>query len=196
VIQFFSGSVNDILDELNGEDEIRDSRDLDHLELEDLTIPDVIKLPNKNNNNSSNNNKDFNNRNINNNNNNNNANGNGYSKDEENTTKSTKGSNIISNVKVRGFSYLNGGSGDTSQQQNFGRQSSSGSNGLVKSNSSGGGGSTGKLGDFIRRQQQQDNERPDTSGNSLMSEFMNVRDTKFTSLSPANKQRFLLRKWW
>ena len=26
VIQFFSGSVNDILDELNGEDEIRDSR--------------------------------------------------------------------------------------------------------------------------------------------------------------------------
>ena len=46
------------------------------------------------------------------------------------------------------------------------------------------------------RRQQQDNERPDTSGNSLMSEFMNVRDTKFTSLSPANKQRFLLRKWW
>ena len=46
----------------------------------------------------------------------------------------------------------------------------------------------------FRRQQQQDNERPDTSGNSLMSEFMNVRDTKFTSLSPANKQRFLLRK--
>ena len=46
------------------------------------------------------------------------------------------------------------------------------------------------------RRQQQDNERPDTSGNSLMSEFMNVRDTKFTSLSPANKQRFLLREWW
>ena len=82
------------------------SRDLDHLELEDLTIPDVIKLPNKNNNNSSNNNKDFNNRNNNNNNNNNNnANGNGYSKDEENTTKSTKGSNIISNVKVDFFSF-------------------------------------------------------------------------------------------
>ena len=81
------------------------SRDLDHLELEDLTIPDVIKLPNKNNNNSSNNNKDFNNRNINNNNNNNNnANGNGYSNDE-NTTKSTKGSNIISNVKVDFFSF-------------------------------------------------------------------------------------------
>ena len=54
------------------------------------------------------------------------------------------------NIKVRGFSYLNGGSGDTNQQQNFGRQSSGGSNGLVKSNSSGGGGSTGKLGDFIR----------------------------------------------
>ena len=54
------------------------------------------------------------------------------------------------NIKVRGFSYLNGGSGDTSQQQNGGRQSSSGSNGLAKSNSSGGGGSTGKLGDFIR----------------------------------------------
>ena len=82
------------------------SRDLDHLELEDLTIPDVIKLPNKNNNNSSNNNKDFNNRNNNNNNNNNNnANGNGYSNNDENTTKSTKGSNIISNVKVDFFSF-------------------------------------------------------------------------------------------
>ena len=54
------------------------------------------------------------------------------------------------NIKVRGFSYLNGGSGDTNQQQNGGRQGNSGSNGLVKSNSSGGGGSTGKLGDFIR----------------------------------------------
>ena len=39
-----SGSVNDILDDINVDD-LRDSRDLDHLDLDDLTIPDVIKLP-------------------------------------------------------------------------------------------------------------------------------------------------------
>ena len=39
-----SGSVNDILDDINVDD-LRDSRDLDNLDLDDLTIPDVIKLP-------------------------------------------------------------------------------------------------------------------------------------------------------
>ena len=42
-----SGSVNDILDDINVDD-LRDSRDLDNLDLEDLTIPDVIKLPSMN----------------------------------------------------------------------------------------------------------------------------------------------------
>ena len=38
-----SGSVNDILDHLNDED-LRNSADLDNLELEDMTIPDVINV--------------------------------------------------------------------------------------------------------------------------------------------------------
>jgi len=42
-----SGSVNDILDDINVDD-LRDSRDLDNLDLDDLTIPDVIKLPSMN----------------------------------------------------------------------------------------------------------------------------------------------------
>ena len=39
-----SGSVNDILDHLNDED-LRDSGDLDNLDLDDMTIPDVINIP-------------------------------------------------------------------------------------------------------------------------------------------------------
>ena len=112
--------------------------------------------------------------------------------------------------KVRGFSYLTGGGqgeAKTQQQQHSNGRPSNGTsnvtsngtsngtnngtsngigNGLVKSSSYGGekrGGSTGRLGDYIRRQQQ------DISGNSLMSEFMNVRDTKFSSLSPSVKPR-------
>ena len=38
-----SGSVNDILDHLNDED-LRDSADLDNLDLDDMTIPDVINV--------------------------------------------------------------------------------------------------------------------------------------------------------
>ena len=38
-----SGSVNDILDHLNDED-LRDSGDLDNLDLDDMTIPDVINV--------------------------------------------------------------------------------------------------------------------------------------------------------
>ena len=107
---------------------------------------------------------------------------------------------------MRGFSYLTGGGQaepKPQQQQSNGRLSngtsngtSNGSNtdnGLAKSNSYGGegggsrGGSTGRLGDYIRRQQEVSNK--EISGNSLMSEFMNVRDTKFSSLSPALKPR-------
>ena len=69
-------------------------RDLDHLELDDLTIPDVIKLPNINNNNS--------NKNLNNNINNNANSNNGYVISDQNSTNSTK-SSIISNVKVGVF---------------------------------------------------------------------------------------------
>ena len=99
--------------------------------------------------------------------------------------------------KVRGFSYLTGGQGEpkANEQQSNGRlsngTSNGSSNGLAKSNSYGGegnrGGSTGRLGEYIRRQQ--DMSSKEVSGNSLMSEFMNVRDTKFTSLSPAVKPR-------
>ena len=64
-------------------------RDLDNLDLDDLTIPDVIKLPNNNNNSSCNNNKNLGN------NNNNNVNK-GYAVSDENNSKSS----IISNVKV------------------------------------------------------------------------------------------------
>ena len=64
-------------------------RDLDHLELDDLTIPDVIKLPNNNNNNSSSNNKNLKKSNGN----------NGCVSTDQNTTSSSK-SSIISNVKV------------------------------------------------------------------------------------------------
>ena len=39
-----SGSVNDILDHLNDED-LRDSGDLDNLDLDDMAIPDVINIP-------------------------------------------------------------------------------------------------------------------------------------------------------
>ena len=66
-------------------------RDLDHLELDDLTIPDVIKLPNNNNNNNNNNNKNLNNGNANSN--------NGHVNSDQNSTNSNK-SSIISNVKV------------------------------------------------------------------------------------------------
>ena len=38
-----SGSVNDILDHINDED-LRDSADLDNLDLDDMTIPDVINV--------------------------------------------------------------------------------------------------------------------------------------------------------
>ena len=102
---------------------------------------------------------------------------------------------------MRGFSYLTGGQGEPKAQQqqpSNGRlsngTSNGSSNGLVKSNSYGGevggprgGGSTGRLGDYIRRQQ--DMSSKEVSGNSLMSEFMNVRDTKFSSLSPSVKPR-------
>ena len=103
---------------------------------------------------------------------------------------------------MRGFSYLTGGQGEPKAQQqqpsSNGRlsngTSNGSSNGLIKSNSYGGevggnrgGGSTGRLGDYIRRQQ--DMSSKEVSGNSLMSEFMNVRDTKFSSLSPALKPR-------
>ena len=103
--------------------------------------------------------------------------------------------------QVRGFSYLTGGQGEPKKQESNGRLSNgssstnngSSSNGLAKSNSYGGdgggsrGGSTGRLGDYIRRQQEVSSK--EISGNSLMSEFMNVRDTKFSSLSPALKPR-------
>ena len=72
-------------------------RDLDHLELDDLTIPDVIKLPNINNNNS--------NKNLNNNINNNANSNNGYVISDQNSTNSNK-SSIISNVKVDFFIVL------------------------------------------------------------------------------------------
>ena len=97
---------------------------------------------------------------------------------------------------MRGFSYLTGGQGEPKKQESNGRLSngsSSTNNGLAKSNSYGGegggsrGGSTGRLGDYIRRQQEVSSK--EISGNSLMSEFMNVRDTKFSSLSPALKPR-------
>ena len=39
-----SGSVNDILDHLSDE-VLRDSGDLDNLDLDDMTIPDVINIP-------------------------------------------------------------------------------------------------------------------------------------------------------
>ena len=118
--------------------------------------------------------------------------------------------------KVRGFSYLTGGQGEPKKQQqeeSNGRLTNGSSNGLAKSNSYGGegggisrgGGSTGRLGDYIRfvellsihhhhhhdyiRRQQEVSTSKETSGNSLMSEFMNVRDTKFPSLSPAIKPR-------
>ena len=84
-------------------------RDLDNLDLDDLTIPDVIKLPNNNNNSSYNNNKNLGN------NNNNNVNK-GYAISDENNSKSS----IISNVKVRGFSYLTGGQGEKQQCRNVG----------------------------------------------------------------------------
>ena len=84
-------------------------RDLDNLDLDDLTIPDVIKLPNNNNNSSCNNNKNLGN------NNNNNVNK-GYAISDENNSKSS----IISNVKVRGFSYLTGGQGEKQQCRNVG----------------------------------------------------------------------------
>ena len=71
-------------------------RDLDHLELDDLTIPDVIKLPNNNNNN--NNSSNNNNKNLNLNNGNANSN-NGHVNSDQNSTNSNK-SSIISNVKV------------------------------------------------------------------------------------------------
>ena len=74
-------------------------RDLDHLELDDLTIPDVIKLPNNNNNNNNNNNSSSNNKNLNNNINNNANSNNGYVISDQNSTNSNK-SSIISNVKV------------------------------------------------------------------------------------------------
>ena len=99
---------------------------------------------------------------------------------------------------MRGFSYLTGGGqGEPKpqQQQSNGRLSNGTSNGLAKSNSSGGegggsrGGSSGRLGEYIRRQQ--DLSSKEISGNSLMSEFMNVRDTKFSSLSPAVKPRLI-----
>ena len=70
-------------------------RDLDHLELDDLTIPDVIKLPNNNNNN--NNNKNLNNGNANSN--------NGHVNSDQNSTNSNK-SSIISNVKVDFFIFI------------------------------------------------------------------------------------------
>ena len=88
---------------------------------------------------------------------------------------------------MRGFSYLTGGQGEKQQS------SGSLSNGLTKSSSYGGvgeanreSGSTGRLGEFIRRQQDlsgkdKDLSNKDFSSNSLMSEFMNVRDTKFSS---------------
>ena len=120
---------------------------------------------------------------------------------------------------MRGFSYLTGGQGEPKKQQqeeSIGRltngSTNGSSNGLAKSNSYGGegggisrgGGSTGRLGDYIRFvellsihhhhhhdyiRRQQEVSSKETSGNSLMSEFMNVRDTKFTSLSPALKPR-------
>ena len=71
-------------------------RDLDHLELDDLTIPDVIKLPNNNNNNN-NNNKNLNNGNANSN--------NGHVNSDQNSTNSNK-SSIISNVKVDFFIFI------------------------------------------------------------------------------------------
>ena len=72
-------------------------RDLDHLELDDLTIPDVIKLPNNNNNNNNNNNKNLNNGNANSN--------NGHVNSDQNSTNSNK-SSIISNVKVAFFIFI------------------------------------------------------------------------------------------
>ena len=77
-------------------------RDLDHLELDDLTIPDVIKLPNNNNNN--NNSSNNNNKNLNLNNGNANSN-NGHVNSDQNSTNSNK-SSIISNVKVDFFIFI------------------------------------------------------------------------------------------
>ena len=136
---------------------------MDNLDLDDLTIPDVIKLPNSNKYNNNSNNK------LNSNNN-----------TKETNKNNSSSSSIISNIKVRGFSYLNG----TSNGSSNGPTTSGISNGTTSGVSNGqgaeralppssslsygdpdvgkkGAGDRGRLSDYIKKQQE-DRRREDS----------------------------------
>ena len=115
---------------------------------------------------------------------------------------------FISNVKVRGFSYLNGGTGPSAtvingQSNGQGGQNGA-SNGVSNGVSNGGAGGwesaqtsngeggegkngteartePGRIGDFMKKKEAERKKEEKTSG-CVMSEFMSVRDSKFTSL--------------
>ena len=155
--------------------------------MEDLTIPDIIKIPNNNNHINKNNNM-----------------------------KNNKNS-FISNVKVRGFSYLNGGTGPSSTVINGQSNGQGGQNGASngvsnggweaaqKSNGEGGEGKNGteartepgRIGDFMKKKEAERKKEEKTSG-CVMSEFMSVRDSKFTSLgsSLVNAAPALTPRYW